>query len=42
MYKTYRAVFPSVAIHPVIEQGDRELDVVRNLILVSGEGAALR
>ena len=40
MLRTYRAVFPTVAIHPVLEPGNRDLDVVRNLILVSGEGAA--
>jgi spermidine synthase len=40
MLRTYRAAFPTVAIHPVLETGDRDLDVVRNLILVSGEGAA--
>jgi spermidine synthase len=40
MLRTYRAVFPTVALHPVGETGDRDLDVVRNLILVSGEGAA--
>jgi spermidine synthase len=40
MLRTYRAVFPTVAIHPVLENGDRDLGGVRNLILVSGDGAA--
>ena len=40
MLRTYRAVFPTVAIHPVLEPGNRDLTVVRNLILVSGDGAA--
>ena len=38
MLRTYRAVFPTVAIHPVLEPGNRDLNVVRNLILVSGGG----
>jgi spermidine synthase len=40
MLRTYRAVFPTVAIHPVLLAGDRDLDGVRNVILVAGEGAA--
>jgi hypothetical protein len=40
MLRTYRAVFPTVAIHPVLEPGNRDLTDVRNLILVSGDGAA--
>ncbi|MBA2383158.1 MAG: fused MFS/spermidine synthase, partial [Actinobacteria bacterium] len=40
MLRTYRAIFPTVAIHPVLEAGDRDLSGIRNLILVSGEGAA--
>ena len=41
MLRTYRTVFPTVAIHPVLENGDRDTRTrVRNLILVSGDGAA--
>ena len=40
MLRTYRTVFPTVAIHPVLETGNRELSTVRNLILVAGDGAA--
>ena len=40
MLRTYRAVFPTVAIHPVIESGGEDLTIVRNIILVAGEGAA--
>jgi spermidine synthase len=38
MYKTYRAVFPSVTVHPVNEFGSDEREL-KNLILVAGEGA---
>ena len=37
MLRTYRAVFPTVAIHPV---GEEEPTAIRNVILVAGEGAA--
>jgi spermidine synthase len=40
MLRTYRAVFPTVAIHPVLLAGDRDLEGIRNVILVAGEGAA--
>ena len=41
MLRTYRAVFPTVAIHPVLEGGGgKDLGLIRNIILVSGEGAA--
>ena len=40
MLRTYRAVFPTVAIHPVLGRDDRDLTAVRNVILVAGEGAA--
>ena len=40
MLRTYRAVFPTVAIHPVREEGERDLTGIRNVILVAGEGAA--
>ena len=38
MLRTYRAVFPTVAIHPVDSGGD--LRSIRNIILVAGESAA--
>ena len=40
MLRTYRAVFPTVAIHPVIDTGGNDLESVRNIIVVAGEGAA--
>ena len=40
MLRTYRAVFPTVAIHPVLDAGGDDLESVRNIILVAGEGAA--
>ncbi len=40
MLRTYRAVFPTVAIHPVVSEGDRDLTGIRNVILVAGDGAA--
>ena len=40
MLRTYRAVFPTVAIHPVLGPGDRGLDGIRNIILVAGDAAA--
>ena len=40
MLRTYRAVFPTVNIHPVIEAGGRDLETIRNIILVAGDGAA--
>jgi spermidine synthase len=39
MYKTYRAAFPTVTVHPVRDQGTRD-DEPMNVILVAGEGAA--
>ena len=36
-YRTYRAVFPSVAVHPVALQGDAA--AIRNIIFIAGEGA---
>ena len=39
MLRTYRAVFPTVAIHPV-ESSGRDLQSIRNIILVAGESAA--
>ena len=40
MLRTYRAVFPTVAIHPVRGEGETGLEGIRNIILVAGEGAA--
>jgi spermidine synthase len=40
MLRTYRTVLPTVAIHPVMEAGGADLDTVRNIIVVAGEGAA--
>ena len=37
MLRTYRAVFPTVAIHPV---GEEPADAIRNIVLVAGEAAA--
>ena len=40
MLRTYRAVFPTVAIHPVVSEGERDLTGIRNVILVAGDSAA--
>ena len=40
MLRTYRAVFPTVAIHPVLDAGAKDLESVRNIIVVAGDGAA--
>ncbi len=40
MLRTYRTVFPTVAVHPVRVEGDTNLSGVRNVIFVAGEGAA--
>ncbi len=40
MLRTYRTVFPTVAVHPVLEPGDSDPTEVRNVIFVAGEGAA--
>ncbi|MDX6397303.1 MAG: hypothetical protein QOJ43_711 [Gaiellaceae bacterium] len=40
MLRTYRAVFPTVAIHPVLDAGGNDLEAIRNVILVAGESAA--
>ena len=39
MTKTVRAVFPTVALHPVFEGGDAAPEGVRNVILLATEGA---
>ena len=41
MLRTYRAVFPTVAIHPVVEAGN-DIESVRNIIVVAGEGPPRR
>ena len=40
VYRTYRAVFPTVLVHPVILSADEGDAAVRNLILVATDGAA--
>jgi hypothetical protein len=40
MYKTYRVVFPTVTVHPVNEPGSEDATLLKNLIVVAGEGAA--
>jgi len=40
MLRTYRAVFPTVAIHPVMDAGGDDLQAIRNIIVVAGDGAA--
>jgi spermidine synthase len=40
MLRTYRAVFPTVSIHPVLDSGGNDLGVIRNIILVAGDAAA--
>ncbi|HUP31579.1 MAG TPA: fused MFS/spermidine synthase [Gaiellaceae bacterium] len=40
MLRTYRAVFPTVTIHPVLDAGGHDLQVIRNIIVVAGDSAA--
>jgi spermidine synthase len=40
MLRTYRTVFPTVAVHPVLESAQSGLGEIRNVIFVAGEGAA--
>jgi spermidine synthase len=40
MLRTYRTVFPTVAVHPVVDAGGTDLQSVRNIIVVAGESAA--
>ena len=40
MLRTYRTVFPTVAVHPVLDSGGNDLESVRNIIVVAGDGAA--
>jgi spermidine synthase len=39
MVKTYRTAFPTVAVHPVFQGGDRGAESIRNVIVVATEGA---
>jgi spermidine synthase len=39
-YRTYRSVFSTVTVHPVIEQGDGGHQSLRNVMLVASDGAA--
>jgi spermidine synthase len=39
-YRTYRSVFSTVLVHPVLDPGDRDDEAVRNLILVATDDAA--
>jgi spermidine synthase len=40
LVRTYRSVFPTVAVHPVFDDAFRDPTEVRNIIVVAGEGAA--
>ncbi len=40
MLRTYRAAFPTVAVHPVFLRGDSDPRTVRNVIFVATDGAA--
>jgi hypothetical protein len=40
MLRTYRTVFPTVGVHPVLGPGDTDPGEVRNVIFVASEGAA--
>ncbi len=42
LYRTQRSVFPTVLVHPVLEENGRKPDAVRNVILVATDGAAQR
>ncbi len=42
MAKTYRTVFPTVELHPVFGEADRDGESIRNVILVATEGASPR
>jgi spermidine synthase len=39
LWRTYRTVFPSVAVHPVLAKGEDGNNSILNLILVATEGA---
>ena len=40
MLRTYRAVFPTVAVHPVFPRGDSDPRAIHNVILVATDSAA--
>ncbi len=40
LYKTYRSVFPTVLVHPVVLKGEPKDDALRNLMVVATDGAA--
>ena len=40
MLRTYRAVFPTVSIHPCSTRAETDLEAIRNIILVAGDAAA--
>jgi spermidine synthase len=40
IYGTYRTAFPTVLVHPAVEQSDRGPEAYRNVILVATEAAA--
>jgi spermidine synthase len=40
IYRTYRTAFPTVLVHPAVEQAGRGEEAFRNLILVATESAA--
>ena len=40
MLKTYRTVFPTVVVHPVVLPGERGDDLLRNLIIVATDSPA--
>jgi spermidine synthase len=39
-HRTYRSVFPTVSVHPVMTRNDRRPEDLRNIILVASESAA--
>jgi spermidine synthase len=39
-YRTYRSVFPTVLVHPVVLEGETRDDSLRNLMMVATDGAA--
>jgi len=41
-YRTYRSVFPTVVVHPVLERGDRGLDQLRNQTVIASDVPAPR
>jgi spermidine synthase len=39
-YRTYRSVFPTVLVHPVVRDGEEGHEILRNVIVVAGESPA--